>query len=54
MPDVHDVVPHETSPSVSAVGVKLYDPKFRPLIVTDPLPERIVFCGDGALKASAA
>jgi hypothetical protein len=37
-----------------AVGVKLYAPKFSPLIVTVPDPERIVFFGAGALNTGAS
>ena len=40
VPDVHDVVLHASDPATSAaVGVKPYEPKFSPLIVTavDPL-----------------
>ena len=54
VPDVHDAVPHRMSPECVAVGVKLYAPKFSPLIVTVPDPERIVFFGAGALNTGAA
>jgi hypothetical protein len=37
-----------------AVGVKLYAPKFRPLIVTVPDPERSVFFGAAALNTGAS
>ena len=54
VPDVHDAVPQRMSPEWVAVGVKLYAPKFSPLIVTVPDPERIVFFGAGALNTGAA
>ena len=39
VPDVHDVVRHGSRPMAEPVGVKPYEPKFSPLIVTavDPL-----------------
>ena len=54
VPDVHEAVPHKISPEWATVGVKLYAPKFNPLIVTDSSPEPIVFFGCKVLKTGAA
>ena len=54
VPDVHAVVAQNAMPTASAVGVKLYAPKLRPKIVTDPLTELGALMGIPPLTAGAS
>ena len=51
VPEVHVVVPQMSSTTALAVGVKLYEPKLRPMTVTDMPPDRPPFAGTTVLTA---
>jgi hypothetical protein len=54
VPEVHAAVAHTLSPETVPVGVKLYEPKLSPLIVTVPDPDPAVFFGAGPLYTGAS
>ena len=54
VPDVQAVVPHSAVPTASAVGVRLYAPKFSPEIVTVPPAELGALIGTPADMVGAS
>ena len=54
VPDVQDAVLHKLSSDTVALGVKLYEPKLSPAIVTVPEPDPAVLLGTLLLYTGAA
>ena len=54
VPDVQDAVLHKWSSDTVALGVKLYEPKLSPVIVTVPEPDPAVLLGTLLLYTGAA
>jgi hypothetical protein len=54
VPDVQDAVLHKLSSDTVALGVKLYEPKLSPAIVTVPEPDPAVLLGTLLLYTGAS